>query len=225
MRRGWSLKLPMRRGLLLYGPPGNGKTSIIRYIGTLLPKVGAMLLRPNATFDADDLAAVISELKDAAPAILVVEDLDWLLTKVNVSTFLNLLDGVETAGSAGLLLVATTNHPGRFDAIIEIPLPDLGLRREYFAHHLLSWSAATLDDLAKETEYLSFAHLGEIIRLSGLLAIGAGRSDRTEDDVRSALKTVCDRARQGHRGFVPEPEVPFGLKGLRDVARASRRTP
>jgi len=222
------LKVPMRRGILLYGPPGNGKTSLIRYIGSLLPRVGAMLLRPNATFDSDDLSSVIAEWRDAAPAILVVEDLDWLLTRVTVSTFLNLLDGVETVGGNGLLLVATTNHPekldpainnrpGRFDAVIEIALPDAGLRREYFARQLPGWTDAVLDEMASRTEFLSFAHLAEIIRLSGLLAIGAGRSERTEEDVRSAVRTVCQRARQAHRGFDPEPEVPFGLQALHAI--------
>jgi hypothetical protein len=219
------LKVPQRRGILMYGPPGNGKTSLIRYIGSLLPKVGAMLLRPNASFDADDWSGVIDEWKDAAPAMLVVEDLDWLLTRVNVSTFLNCLDGVEQLGAGGLLLVATTNHPekldpavnnrpGRFDAVIEIPLPDRQLRREFFALQLPGWSSEILDELARETEYLSFAHLGEIVRLAGLLAIGERRSDRTEQDMRSATRIVCDRSRQAHRGFVPEPEMPFGLKAL-----------
>ena len=219
------LKVPMRRGILLYGPPGNGKTSLIRHIGSLLPKVGAMLLRPSATFDADDLSQVIGEWKDAAPAILVVEDLDSLLQRVNVSTFLNLLDGVETVGKAGLMLVATTNHPdkldpavnnrpGRFDAVIEIPQPDAALRREYFAQQLWGWSTAILDELAKQTDYLSFAHLGEIIRLSGLIAIGAGRSDRIEADVRSALQTVCERARQAHGGLCRSRRCRSGSKHL-----------
>jgi hypothetical protein len=226
------LKVPMRRGMLLYGPPGNGKTSLIRYMGALLPDVGALLLRPNASFDADDWAIVVNEWKDAAPAMLVVEDLDWLLTRVNVSTFLNCLDGIEQIGGGGLLLVATTNHPdkldpavnnrpGRFDAVIEIPLPDARLRRQFFAQQLPGWSETFFDEITKETEYLSFAHLGEVVRLSGLLAIGQSRSERTEQDVRTALRTVCDRAQQAHRGFVPEPEIPFGLKGLQAAASST----
>ena len=74
----------------------------------------------------------------ATPAVLVIEDLDWLLEHTNVSTFLNLIDGVESDGgraAGGLLLIATTNHPdkldpavnnrpGRFDVVVEIPPPD-----------------------------------------------------------------------------------------------------
>jgi hypothetical protein len=219
-----SLGVPHRRGILMYGPPGNGKTSLIRQIGAMLPEIPALVLRGSANFDTDDLEAVIKRWTDLAPAILVIEDLDWLLQEVNVSTFLNSLDGISTTAQ-GLLLIATTNHPetldpainnrpGRFDLMVELPNPDRNMREQFFASRLpdLPGAAALVADLS---DRLSFSHLQEVLRLSGLLAINAGRTVRLIDDLNEAVEKVQRANRSAQRGFPTELDVPFGLQRRR----------
>ncbi|HEY7115951.1 MAG TPA: ATP-binding protein, partial [Tepidisphaeraceae bacterium] len=110
-----SLEVPYRRGVLMHGPPGNGKTSIIRALGASLPDTPAIILRPAVGFDDGDLQAVFRRWTDHAPAMLVIEDLDHVLKLIDLSQFLNLIDGIEGSMSGGLLLVATTNHPELLD--------------------------------------------------------------------------------------------------------------
>jgi SpoVK/Ycf46/Vps4 family AAA+-type ATPase len=220
------LAVPYRRGVLLHGPPGNGKTSLIRWIGSRVQDVAAMLLRTTAEFDTDDLEEIIRRWTRSAPAILVIEDLNWLLNKVNVSTFLNLLDGVDsTVGAGGLLLIATSNHPdqldgainnrpGRFDVVIEMPGPDLELRRAFLAANLKETMPELIVQVAGATDLLSFAHLQEILRLSGLTAIHSGRAARSADDVLEAVRTVREARDNAVLGFPNKPEIPFGLLPL-----------
>ena len=186
-----------------------------------------MILRPGGNFGTDQFESVIRRWRRQAPAMLVIEDLNWLLDQVNVSTFLNALDGIDTAGpSGGLLLIATTNYPedldpainnrpGRFDVVIEVPSPDGVLRLAFLRRHLPAMAAATLERVAKETDRLSFAHLQEILRLSGLNAIHAGRTTRSDADLLDAATTVRATYEQAIRGFPQKPEMPFGLLPLR----------
>jgi len=219
-----AMKVPYRRGVLLYGPPGNGKTSTIRYIGALLPRIPGLILRPRANFDSDDFETVVNRWRRMAPAILVVEDLNWLLKSVNLSTFLNLLDGVDAAStSGGLLLLATTNYPehldpainsrpGRFDVVVEIPPPDPALRTEFLDRMLDAVPSDQIATLVEGSDQMSFAHLEEIVRLSGLLAIRAGRKHRSTEDLNQALSEVRKGLDQADRGFARDPEIPFGLR-------------
>lgn len=220
------MNVPYRRGVLLHGPPGNGKTSTIRHVGASLPQIPAMILRPAANFDSDDLQQALDRWRRQAPAILVIEDLNWLLNEVNVSTFLNLLDGVESNVTGGLLLIATTNHPdkldpavnnrpGRFDVVIEVPCPDRALRVEFFRRKWAGAAAESIEKIAAATDRLSFAHLQEILRVSGLYAIQAGRSGRIEEDLLKAARTLQAAQTDAERSFAAKPEVPFGLAAWR----------
>ena len=217
-----SLGVPYRRGVLLHGPPGNGKTSLIRHIAAQLPHVPAMILRPMESFDSDDLEEVVRRWTAQAPAILVIEDLNWLLEKVNVSTFLNLIDGIEATVTGGLMLIATSNHPqqldsainnrpGRFDVVIEIPPPAEAMRKRFFTSKLLHVDAAMVDRLVTTTEGLSFAHLQEVLRLSGLSAIHQERAQRSDDDLLAAAAAVRRASDDAERGFPSQQEMPFGL--------------
>ena len=136
-----------------------------------MPDIPALVLKASANFDSDDLEAVVKRWTGLAPAILVIEDLDWLLKAVNVSTLLNSLDGISTSAQ-GMLLIATTNHPdrldpainnrpGRFDVSIEMPNPDRALRESFFQSRLAHLPAEISIMTAGLCEGLSFAHLQE----------------------------------------------------------------
>jgi hypothetical protein len=235
-----TLRVPYRRGVLMHGPPGNGKTSLIRLIGSRMPHVPGIILRPGARFGTDEMTSVVRRWSNQAPAILVIEDLDSLLKQVEVSAFLNLVDGIDAA-SGGLLLIATTNHPdkldpainnrpGRFDVVMEVPAPDEPLRLAYLRRQLEGDGAsgegatddALLQQIAADTDGLAFAHLQEIVRLSGLLAINAGRAGRTADDVRAAARRVRDAFDEAVRGFPGTSGVSFGLGHLHKARRSQK---
>jgi len=190
-------KIPWKRGFLLYGQPGNGKTSIIR---TIISEYNfkPVTIMPGA--NSETLREAFSYAEEQSPSLLYIEDLDSLIENgFDVSTFLNLLDGISSKN--GLLVIATANdvkklktnitrRPSRFDRKFDIPLPN----QEMAYIYLKRWFGNIIDtkkcrDLAKcaEKYELSYAYLRELYISSMFEAIAHNRKAPTTKDIDNTL--------------------------------------
>ena len=131
---------PWRTGILLHGPPGNGKTSLIQAMAHEFGLGIAVLTNRTVTeLKGGAMAEIFTQLPPGY--VLVLEDVDTLgasreegaeaADRVTLGTLLNGLDGIYTPD--GLVTVLTTNHPqrldpalirpGRVDLRVELPPP------------------------------------------------------------------------------------------------------
>jgi hypothetical protein len=176
-------RLPFRRGYLLHGPPGNGKTTAIRAMMSSRG-LSAYTMR---LFDKHSDDGVLDQLFEKAlrnrPALVVLEDLDRAFPKtgetrstISIQDLLNCLDGVATG--EGIIVVATANEPaildpailrrpGRFDRVVHFSNPSSDLRQEYFRRMNPTFSSASLKELAIKSGGFSFAQLREAYIMAG----------------------------------------------------------
>lgn len=208
-----------RRGLLLAGPPGNGKTTILHAIASDLglPVVVATLDDPS---NVHNTRRAFRRAAQLAPAVLCFEDIDSLVGDgPGLAQFLNALDGLEPL--EGVLIVATTNRPdrldpaiarrpSRFDRVFLVPEPDLAQRRAYLARCLGDAEAELLDRFARATDGHSVAFLKELVLQARLGAIRRGERRPAAVDLEAALETTREHLRLASRGL-EERGVGFGL--------------
>ncbi|HEY0870746.1 MAG TPA: ATP-binding protein [Acidothermaceae bacterium] len=178
------LRLGTNRGMLLYGPPGTGKTALCRVLAAeLVGDVTVVLCDARAI--GVRMGEVYQELSRLAPALIVLEDLDLVVGNRRLGRsgglhdFLAALDGVMS-NHDGIVTVATTNdikalddaavRTARFDRIIEVPLPDAGLRALILTRYLGSLaSAIDVRAVAAATDGASGAVLRELVRRAVLV--------------------------------------------------------
>lgn len=169
-----------KRGIVLIGPPGNGKTHAVKALINALGKP-CLYVKSFSSQHADDhhnIRSVFAQARVTAPCILVLEDLDSLVTEHNRSFFLNELDGF--AANTGVVTIASTNYPERLDpAILARPsrfdrkyhfgLPGVAERLAYLELWRTSLddamrpSAATVAQVAADTDGFSYAYLKELL--------------------------------------------------------------
>ena len=176
-----------------------GKTSIIRTIMSMY-NFKPVTIVPGASDEA--IRDAFSYAEEQSPSLLYFEDLDSILEKNDISSFLNCLDGITARN--GLLVVATANdirklkssitdRPSRFDRKFEIPLPD----REMAYIYIKKWfgtmvSASKCRELSKCSEQyeFSYAYLKDLYISSMFEALSHNRKVPTEKDIDAALKKL-----------------------------------
>jgi hypothetical protein len=176
----------LKRGLLLYGPPGVGKTHTVRFLTSSLVGTTVLQLTGGALHLIAEACSVARALQ---PAMLIVEDVDLIAEDRGMHPgqhpllfqLLNEMDGlaedadvvfVLTTNRADLLEPALAARPGRVDQAVALELPDLTARRALFELYRGSLDVETsrLDEVLARTEGVTASFLKELLRRAALLA-------------------------------------------------------
>jgi hypothetical protein len=177
----------LKRGLLLYGLPGTGKTLTIMYLAAQMTGRTVIL----ATGQAMGLLSVVARIARALqPSMVVLEDVDLIAEERGMPfshagpllfELLNEMDGLReetdvifllTTNRADILEPALAARPGRIDLAVELPLPDADGRRRLFELYArgLSLDAVDFNVFVGRTEGVSPAYIKELLRKAALLA-------------------------------------------------------
>lgn len=103
----------IQRGIILHGLPGNGKTisikALMRSLSQRSPEIPTLYVKSlGRNVDQDDIRTIFDKARDAAPCLLVFEDIDSLVSDKVKSFFLNEVDGLE--GNDGVMMIGITNY-------------------------------------------------------------------------------------------------------------------
>lgn len=161
--------LPFKRGMLLYGPPGSGKSTTLQLVARDVIKRKGIVL----TYKPDSWLPAYRAIRSVQPEIPIVtfmEDLDALLERRESST-LNMLDGAEALDR--VVFLATTNYPekldprvknrpSRFDRRFHVDHPSPEARAMYLDHIAGGKVEIDTEKYVKATEGMSLAHLKEL---------------------------------------------------------------
>ncbi len=210
------------KGVLLYGPPGTGKTLIAKAVATethatFIRVVGSEFVQKYIGEGARLVREVFEMAREKAPTILFIDEIDAIAarrTNTDTSgdrevqrTLMQLLaemDGFDPRGD--VKIIGATNRidildpailrPGRFDRIIEIPLPDFEGRIQIFKIHTRKMKLADDVDfkkLSEMTEGASGADIKAICTEAGMFAIREEKAKVTLEDFERAVVKVLKK--------------------------------
>ena len=227
------------KGILLYGPPGVGKTLLAK---ALANEVGAYFIAINgpeimSKFYGESeqrLREIFEEARKNAPAIIFIDEIDAIAPKRDevvgeverrvVAQLLTLMDGLQ--GRGDVIVIGATNRlhavdpalrrPGRFDREIEIPLPDKNGRLEILQIHTRNVPLAEdvdLERLAEMTHGFTGADLAALVKEAALRTIR--RSINIEDlDKESVDLSILESLKVSMNDFLEAYKeiIPSGLR-------------
>jgi transitional endoplasmic reticulum ATPase len=210
------------KGILLFGPPGTGKTMLMQAVANEVGDVHLLTISGYdiAKYGASQASAAIKEIfdraKENAPSIIFVDEIDALVPSRDVAKgsqmqisgqFLEEFDKIKEA--SGIVVVGATNRPdvldpallrsGRFDKLVFASPPDAESRAKLFEQNLNKAPLAADVDykkLAQATEGYTGADIANICRQAKLNALESSLASGEEEKIGiSDILSLVQRAR------------------------------
>jgi len=162
-----------KRGLLMWGPAGSGKTATVNMLMNDLVKRGGMVVIVQSPGLAVHGLHELRRIEPNRPIIVVLEDIEEMIGNHGEHELLSLLDGEHQVSN--VVVLATTNYPerlgeriinrpSRFDEVILVDMPSAKARYRYLKHVLKDTvPEEELQQWVTATDKLSVAHLRELI--------------------------------------------------------------
>uniref|UniRef100_A0A182NDC1 Peroxisomal ATPase PEX1 n=1 Tax=Anopheles dirus TaxID=7168 RepID=A0A182NDC1_9DIPT len=199
---------PLRNqaGILLFGPPGTGKTYLVSKLAKtwnlrMISVKGPELLAKYIGQSEENVRNLFDRARSAKPCVLFFDEFDSLaprrghdstgVTDRVVNQLLTELDGVE--GLQGVTVIGATSRPelldpallrsGRIDRLVECSLPGVNARLEIFRNHSKSLSLhknVDLREFAVKSEYFTGADIRSILTTANMLAVQECLSNNSE---------------------------------------------
>ncbi len=195
------------KGIILHGPPGTGKTLLAKAVANeaeanFIAVKGPELISKWVGESEKHIREIFRKARQAAPTIIFFDEIDSIasargrgldsgVTERMVNQLLTELDGIEELEK--VVVIAATNRldmvdpallrPGRFDRIIEIPMPDEKARLEIFKVHTRKMPLSKdvkLEELAKETEGFTGADIEAVCREAAMNALREAKAKGKE---------------------------------------------
>ena len=186
------------KGMMLYGPPGTGKTLVAKAVANesevnFISVKGPQIISKFVGESEKGIREIFRKAKQASPSILFFDEIDALVpvrsggdvthvTERVISQFLTEMDGIEEL--KGVVVLGATNRldivdpavlrPGRFDLLLELPIPDDKTRLEIFKIHTKDKPLdknIDLKELVSETDKFTGADIEAIARGASISAI------------------------------------------------------
>ena len=215
------------KGVLLTGPPGTGKTMLAKAVAnstkaTFLGLVGAELAQKYIGEGGRMVRELFDLARQRAPAIIFIDELDSIGSKrLDTATsgdrevqrtlmqLLSEMDGFESLDDVKViaatnrpeLLDAALLRPGRFDRIVEIPMPDLDARITIFEVQCGSMPVSSNVDLRSLgilADGFSGADIKSVVVEAGISAISADRNTVSKSDFTVAINKIDRKRREAN---------------------------
>lgn len=201
-------KLTYKRGIILWGPPGSGKSCTIQLImKDVVEREGIVIKFTNPGLFLEGMR-VFREIEKQTPCVILMEDIDSILEMWDESQVLNILDGVDQIERT--VFLATTNYPerlgarilnrpSRFDKRFKIGHPNAESRMMYFKHLIgdqkIAEFSINLKKWVKDTEKFSIAHLKELFVAVVILGDDYAEAIETLGSMKEEISSEDDKDR------------------------------